>query len=80
MTLRTAQENTHKSPSTSAFSKASREAMVLGAGSVALSLVGSPEVCSKHQASIRLAAVARVWLHWVWFLAEGLSKRIFQGL
>lgn len=60
--------------------KASREAVALGAGSVAVSLVGSLEACSKHGASIRLAAVARVWLHWVWLLAEGLSKGIFQGL
>lgn len=54
--------------------------MALGAGGVAVSLVGSLEVCSKHQASIRLAAAARVWLKWVWLLAEGLLKRIFRGL
>lgn len=60
--------------STSGFSKASREAVVLGAGSAAVSLVGPLEVSSKHQASIRLAAVAHVWPHWVWILAEGLPR------
>lgn len=54
--------------------------MAVGAGGVAMSLVGLLEVCSKHQSSIRLAAAARVWLHWAWLLDEGLSKGIFQGL
>lgn len=34
-----------------------QRAVALRAGSVAASLVGSPEVCSKYQASIRLAAL-----------------------
>lgn len=57
--LRRAHENLHKSSSTSGFSKG-LQAVALGAGSVAVSLVGSLEACSKHGASIRLAAVARV--------------------
>lgn len=57
--------------------KASRGAVAVRAGGVAVSLVGLLEVCSKHRVSISLAAAARVWLHWAWLLAEGLSKGIF---
>lgn len=53
-------------------SEASRDAVSLGTGSVAVGLVGLLEACNCTWGSIRLAAVARVWLHWVWLLAEGL--------
>ena len=46
--------------------------MALGTGSAAVGLVGLLEACSCTSASVKLAAVARVWLHCVWLLAEGL--------
>ena len=47
--------------------------MALGTGSTAEGLVGSLEACSCTSASVELAAVACVWLHCVWLLAEGLA-------
>lgn len=52
--------------------ESSRDAVALGTGSTVVGLVGWLEACSCTRASIVLAAVAHVWLHRVWFLAEGL--------